>query len=376
MAWGSNEGVQAVQAISQRKPQLDGLRAIAVLAVLHHHFWVESVGGLGVRLFFVISGYLITGILLSQRDQARASGLKSSLFTFYARRAIRLFPPYYALIVACLILNLGDMRSTFPWHALYLSNVLIAINNAWPAATAHLWSLSVEEQFYLVWPLLVLTLPARFLKWLFLAAVVAAVAFRAVFFAYAGSTVAIWVATPAALDALGIGALMALHEGRGGQAPRWSVIFAGIVLAPVLTTLLLPGTAEAWYVWGEFLMALPMALLVLGASRGFPGWFGAILQSRPLMYIGKISYGIYLYHLAILILFENLSGKFDLNLPLTRGPLLFVVLSAVTILVASTSWYLLEQPINRLKERLPYRGKGGREAAASATLGSRSSASP
>lgn len=365
-----------MQAVSQRKPQLDGLRAIAVLAVLHHHFWVEAVGGLGVRLFFVISGYLITGILLSQRDRVRTSGLRSSLFTFYARRAIRLFPPYYALIVVCLILNLGDMRTTFPWHALYLSNVLIAINNAWPAGTAHLWSLSVEEQFYLVWPLLVLTLPARFLKWLFLAVIVCAVAFRAVFFAHVNSAVAIWVATPAALDALGIGALMALHESKGGRLPRWSAIFAGIILVPTLATLLLPGSAGAWYVWGEFLMALPLALLVLGASRGFPGWFGAILQSRPLMYIGKVSYGVYLYHLAILLLVENLSAKFALGLPLERGPLLFVVLSAATILAASASWYLLEQPINRLKHRFPYRGKGDREAPARAAVATRSSASP
>src|SRR5438874_1438183 len=148
-------------------PQLDGLRAFAVFGVLIQHFLsFEMPGFLGVRLFFVLSGFLITGLLLDSRNLVE-SGLSTygeQLKRFYARRMLRLYPPLLVFIAVCLVLDLGRMRSDWPWHATYLSNVyLIFIRPRQNLFPVHiLWTLSIEEQFYLAWPLFILFAPRRY----------------------------------------------------------------------------------------------------------------------------------------------------------------------------------------------------------------------
>ncbi len=151
--------------------QLDTLRAFAVTAVLIRHFWPElqpglDLGARGVHLFFVLSGFLITGILLRSRalveDSGRGTGL--AIRRFYIRRFLRIFPIYYLVLAVTWALGFPDVRSGIVWHLAYGSNILFAIENQWPPTTAHLWSLSVEEQFYLIWPLLMLLVPRRHLR--------------------------------------------------------------------------------------------------------------------------------------------------------------------------------------------------------------------
>ena len=138
--------------------RFDGLRALAVLAVIQHHFGIKAVndvlapGGPAVQLFFVLSGYLITGILLDAREQADRG---AALTTFYIRRALRIFPAYYVALTLAASLNV-NVYDAWPWHAAYLSNVRIALDGKWPGPVSHFWSLSVEEQFYLLWPMIVL----------------------------------------------------------------------------------------------------------------------------------------------------------------------------------------------------------------------------
>lgn len=152
-------------ALSHMK-QLDGLRAIAVLSVLYYHFYSNALpfGIMGVRLFFVLSGFLITGILLQCRRLAETGG-QSSLFTlrrFYIRRFLRIFPLFYLVLLVSAVINLQGFRDGLWWHAAYLSNVYFAAGgNA--GATIHFWSLSVEEQFYLIWPWLILYVPRAWL---------------------------------------------------------------------------------------------------------------------------------------------------------------------------------------------------------------------
>src|SRR5262249_15573796 len=152
-------------------PQLDGLRAFAVGAVLIHHFFKPArIGGvdfalLGVWLFFVLSGFLITGILLRLRDQVDHSGYPSgfALRQFYIRRFLRIFPLYYSVLFMAATIDLGDVRDTILWHLAYISNYLFATRQDWGSITAHFWSLSVEEQFYILWPVLILFAPRRLL---------------------------------------------------------------------------------------------------------------------------------------------------------------------------------------------------------------------
>jgi len=140
-------------------PQLDAIRAIAVLFVMVFHFIpgvdrYAPLRSIGVRLFFVLSGFLITGILTASRD--RPTGL--ALRTFYARRFLRIVRLCYFALFVAFVFNISVVRSTLGWHLAYLTNVLIYARGAWRGAVSHFWSLAVEEQFYLVWPWLMLWL--------------------------------------------------------------------------------------------------------------------------------------------------------------------------------------------------------------------------
>jgi peptidoglycan/LPS O-acetylase OafA/YrhL len=158
-------------------PQLDGLRCVAVLLVIWEHagpVWFRVTGGFGVRWFFVLSAYLITGILLRERG----APLGATLQAFYMRRALRILPPYYLLLAAVALSGIPLISGReLAAHALYLSNWWF-LTQHWSREIGHLWSLAVEEQFYLVWPALVLMLPTRALPRLFVGSVLVALAWQ------------------------------------------------------------------------------------------------------------------------------------------------------------------------------------------------------
>lgn len=172
-------------------PQLDALRAFAVFAVLVHHFLPAELltwqfaqlpwGFLGVRLFFVISGFLITGILLRARDEAAAAGVLPTtvLFNFYARRCLRIFPLYYFVVLSGLALNLPPMREEWIWLVSYTLNLRISALGWYPENISHFWSLAVEEQFYLLWPFVVLFAPKPLLMRIAIGMVVIGIGYRA-----------------------------------------------------------------------------------------------------------------------------------------------------------------------------------------------------
>ena len=146
------------------RPQLDGLRAVAVLAVAWSH-WERPYQfgipfGAGVHLFYVLSGFLITGILLEVRQQHQRG---AALRTFYIRRALRIFPAFYLTLAFAWWAEVPPLRETLAWHATYLSNAQIVLTETWPGAISHFWSLAVEEQFYLLWPWLIVFVPERLL---------------------------------------------------------------------------------------------------------------------------------------------------------------------------------------------------------------------
>ena len=168
-------------------PEFDGLRALAAIAVVLGHSalelsWIREarLHVIAVRLFFVLSGFLITSILLGMkgRVEERHSNVGSELKTFYIRRALRIFPPYFAFLFFFLAIGNVFVRNTFLWHAAYLSNVYAAFVRPLESPVAHFWTLAVEEQFYLVWPLLLLCVPRRWLSRVLLAAVAFAVGYR------------------------------------------------------------------------------------------------------------------------------------------------------------------------------------------------------
>ncbi|MBH1991540.1 MAG: acyltransferase [Sphingomonadaceae bacterium] len=333
------------------RPQLDGLRAVAVTLVLLGHFALDRtvIGHVGVRIFFVLSGYLITGILLQARD-AREAGQAQPLRHFYIRRILRLWPAYYLLLGVALIANIDNIRSVAPWHLVQASNILFAWRNAFvPPVTAHWWSLAVEEQFYLVWPLVVFFLPRRWL----VPAIIAAIGMANVGRAFIPMDDIAYLTLPfMSFDALAAGALVTVAE-RRGPMPGWLLPGTLLLGAITLVVLLLPLPFGLNLHLSEALTApLFAGLVALAASGRSPSWLGRVLCWPPILYIGRISYGVYLYHLFILLAMWKLdeTAAFLAH----HRMVMFLIGSAATIIVATASWYMIERPINALKRRYPF----------------------
>jgi peptidoglycan/LPS O-acetylase OafA/YrhL len=358
-------------------PQLDGLRFFAVMAVVVAHNWDPSLGpwilnrvnlgGLGVGLFFVLSGFLITGILLQGRrlDDSRPRSRLFFMRQFYARRFLRIFPVYYAVLIGITILG-SERSQVLPWLFTYTTNIYI-----WHHLTfirfSHFWTLAVEEQFYLVWPLLLLFLPRRWLVSALVTLICLAPLYRLyATFRYpvdasiAGSFTS-GTLTVGHLDSLGLGSFLALAFSREHGGERVHRILVRLVLpvgvATYVTVLALSHYGvddRALVALDETGAALVFCWLIGTASRGFDGVPGWVLDWSPIVYLGKISYGIYIFHLLIpLIAFSWFAKHLGIAYS-NSGFINFVATSLATFAVASVSWHAFEAPINRLKRHFPY----------------------
>lgn len=314
-------------------PALDGLRGTAILAVLACHYaallpkgpngqaiaGVLDIGWAGVDLFFVLSGFLITGILVDAREA------QHYFRNFYARRILRIFPLYYgflALIVLLLLLvrlvpqiphdGLEALWPPQPWLWTYTANFWIGWPRQWSVpmeAIAPLWSLSVEEQFYLIWPLVVFTFSRRKLIWICLGIMAGALLVRLVFTRLGASWFAVYTWTPTRADSLAAGGLLALLIRRqaGGQSLRKMSYYAGAA-AGLLLLAVFPGFDMPHHPWRTDLLYTVLAVLFAallfwaidpGSLFGVPKRFYEI---RGLRLIGRYSYGIYILHLPLMYL--------------------------------------------------------------------------
>jgi peptidoglycan/LPS O-acetylase OafA/YrhL len=340
---------------TERIPQLDGLRALAVTFVMAFHFIpgvdrVAPLGSIGVRLFFVLSGFLITRILLQSRDLAIGDALRR----FYIRRSLRIFPVFYLVLAIAALINIGPVRSTIGWHVTYLTNVYLFDRGAWHGSISHLWSLAVEEQFYLVWPFVVLSLSERKLAPAIALMVVVAPVTRLLIGGPMNS-----VLPTSCLDSLGAGALLALPATRdlmiriGGAigvplvAGALALRYAGMRGVPLEVVL-------------DFGVSLSSAWLVGATSRGFSGIVGSALQVKPVVYIGTVSYGLYLFHgFMPYVLGRYVPGFIEMSWPVRA-----LLLTVATFAVAALSWKVFEAPILRLKDKLSDRQVAGAESLA------------
>jgi peptidoglycan/LPS O-acetylase OafA/YrhL len=316
-----------------------------------------------VLLFFVLSGYLITGILLQCRALVQ-SGVESTGYTlrqFYIRRFLRIFPIYYTILVTGWMLHDNVIRDSIWWHFSYTSNIYLALRGDWHTPISHLWSLSVEEQFYLIWPVLILRLPQRELSPMIIGLILAAPLFRGIGSIAGLNPVAAWVFIPACLDTLGAGALLALAQHWPNQMPswardrsRWLPWIGLLLLLGMMAVCRLKGETPLYMALYDSGAAMVFVALVARASKGIPGIVGRALEWRPIAYLGRISYGVYLLHLfvfsAINKLADHVVGSHGSQYLM---PLLMSYL-ATTLLLASFSWHFLEAPLNDLKRFFPY----------------------
>ena len=350
-------------------PQLDGLRALAVLAVWFEHWGLPPIpglkrihewGGLGVYLFFVLSGFLITGILLRGREAIEATNipLLEVTRTFYIRRFLRILPVYY-VVLFCTAILLPDTRRLFWWHLTYTTNLWYGVHWYDYVPGAHFWSLAVEEQFYLVWPWLVLLTPRRLLLKSMIGIAVVSALYRLgyIFQPWHKPGVTTMLAWSLGnFDRLAMGSILAVLWERGNWKQIRSLcaacLWVGLVGEIVMQLMGTPkGDNRFVFALHPVTAALLFTWLVNGAARGFRGPVGWILQSGPMLYLGRISYGVYLLH----VFTPALLKRAHMHVPNGPWVVRFPILAAVTLGLASISWFMLERPINQLKRRFTYR---------------------
>ncbi len=340
-------------------PQIDALRTLAVCGVAYEH-WVPKAyhfgfawGDAGVQMFFIISGFLISSILLQCRQY---SDKIFALKAFYARRFLRIFPLYYLTLLIVFIFQITPIRDRIFWHLTYLSNLCFFLRNDWDGALSHFWSLAVEEQFYLFWPLVVMFIPKKFLSASFFSLVAIGIISRIVFPIIFPDRPLIIILPNLNFDALGLGAILALNQAKP-QILRFPISFTsiGLPVFAILFALQIAGVSiPYYYLLSHTFMLLGFVWTIDRASRGFKGIVGRLLNLPVLIYLGRISYGLYLFHnLASwpVSIFCKAIGHPGWENGVSGGMLKIVA----TLVGATLSWYLFESPINSLKHLFPYR---------------------
>ncbi|GJL50169.1 MAG: acyltransferase [Nitrospirales bacterium] len=351
------------------KPQLDSLRALAAFGVFMQHFLDEEnlfrttipIGDLGVRLFFVLSGFLITGLLLDGRDQVETFRRPTpTLFIhFYVRRFLRLTPIYYLALLLILVFTATNTSQLW-WFFAYLQNIHFTLNNEFTIAD-HFWTLAVEEQFYLFWPFVILFVPRTYIFSVVLVAVIIGPLFRLLCLSIGLTHFQGSMLMPAHLDTLGIGALLAILSRKVEidkfQLQRILIISCSIgflLLSSVLISKIIDAPSSIEFVLGELGAGLLFAWIIGKAAEGFAGPIGLVLNRPTLIYFGRISYGMYVIHLFVPDLLNGIGLMSLLPHSFNHDEWIRLFLfSGVSILLAMVSRHLLEKPINNLKRYFP-----------------------
>jgi peptidoglycan/LPS O-acetylase OafA/YrhL len=359
---------------TQHNAALDGLRGVAILSVMLYHFtgsykganpllhlWslVAGAGWMGVDLFFVLSGFLITGILY---DTAHT---EHKVRNFYARRALKIFPLFYAVLFGLLMLTPVLHMHWRPEHLLYfiyLSNVSsllvpdFQLPNQW-VNLGHLWSLAVEEQFYLLWPFVVWRVKNRTtLLRIILAVLVAGPILRVLLLATGMDALDMSRLLVTRADSLLFGAAVALLA-RGPSAdriPAGAILFIAVSLLAILLYVTHgPEQSSAWIATvGYSAIAICCASLIFLAQQG-SNWVTTLFDRPLLRFFGRYSYGLYLFHGLYFVYLRHLSGRLQQVLHSGLLAQLFIALFGFlfSITLAVLSYHFFEAPILTLKRR-------------------------
>jgi peptidoglycan/LPS O-acetylase OafA/YrhL len=345
------------------RPELDGLRAIAILLVFLHHAGMPLVHGahIGVDIFFVLSGFLITALLCQEYEKTGGINLKN----FYVRRILRLTPALFLLLgvfgAYTLATKSGEalMKSVQAifFSALYLSDFALAFDWASLGSLEHTWSLAIEEHFYLIFPVALVLLLGK--KWsrrnifILLGVLIIAIAIHRAF---------LWAPTPQAInrvfygfdtraDGLLVGCLLGLLASWGKLPPvRWFLALPSALM--LIFAIFFASWDSAIYAYGLPLINLSTVIvLAFVLSTGRTVTATAWLGNKALVWVGMISYGLYLWHNLIFILVRE---------RVSESPWIILALGGVISFVcAAASFYLLEKPCLKLKERFAVTKKAG-----------------
>lgn len=362
-------------------PELDVLRAFAVIFVLVEH-WIPRTnfvhflpnGSIGVTLFFVLSGYLITRILLTAKQKVSEGegSLKGVFKAFYIRRSIRIFPIYYLSLLILFFFNFQNIRDFFGWFLFYAGNIFFYKEQTATAGLAHLWTLAVEEQFYLIWPFIILLVSYRYLLSSIYIFIILGVVSRIIFYQIGietGYTAYYSNLTSSCFDSFGVGGLLAYYNVVRKKTFDFNNkrLLTCITITIVIFFLLVINEGIASIILLKLVISLISLFIIGKAITGFNGkWSKEIFQNSILLFIGKISYGIYLYHNFLATGWNQLNAWAVANdyrvpiidviiFPQFSNPYINILIySLITFGLSIISWYWIEQPINKLKKKFSY----------------------
>ncbi len=375
------------RTVKGHMPALDGIRGVAILLVMVCHFTrimdpntpsqllfskLTEAGWTGVDLFFVLSGFLITGILLDSKDSA------SYFFSFYMRRILRIFPLYYTacfvyLVAVPLVQNhLGLLTSVHSiasdqvWFWAYSANWGQAVSGRPFNALVHFWSLAIEEQFYLVWPLVVRVTSERTFARLCIALVLVSQLLRIMLFLKGFSLFVIFQITVTRLDGLALGALAALAVrderwlARADSSLKYLIPlpFVGLVVLGIVSRGFTQINGPLVVLFSPLLLAVMFAGILLSAIVRRGSKFETLLRAPWLRSCGKYSYAMYVFHLPMMMIVEHQNKYFFLRASINAIPGIsrilvvvgYVIMSSLlTYVVARLSWWALESHFINLK---------------------------
>jgi len=346
--------------LRERIPALDGIRGIAILSVVVYHValqfppsivwpasWIYAIlawNGVGVDAFFVLSGFLITGILLDAR------GARGYFSAFYARRVLRIVPVYYLFLIWLLVIRRTPIPSgTGIYYWTFTTNVMIAQGKSVIPETGPLWSLSVEEQFYLFWPAIIALVPPRHFRALCWALIAISLS-TAIACTLAGNGTHYVIMR---LDELAGGGLVAsfLRDGTPIAPPKWLWLAVAALLVFAMKY-----ENQMWILVGTRSAGLLTALTIPIVARDSSTTLSKVLSWRPLISWGLYSYAIYVIHMSIAIpaclwLRTHWPPSFPKGLPLTLSGIALVL--ALCWIAGWISYRVIERPILSLKRFVP-----------------------
>lgn len=338
------------------QPHLDGLRALAILGILFEHLDLPlpamfRCGPLCVRFFFVLTGYFITLSLWRVRGEIADSGEGYlPLGRYYLARLLRTGPPFYLSLLLGAFFGIEEVRTNFFWLATFQANNYIAYLGYWPDAISHYWSLAVQEQFYFLWPLVVLTMPRRWFLPIMVAFIIFGLGFRIACILNDSTTLMRWVTLFGCVDSFAVGGLVAYLRQSQVLARMWqskTLLFAMPLIACACfflgRALMTLPEGNVWLALTETVDAVFLAWVLAASLNGMKDRYARLLSWAPLVYLGRISYGVYVYHVFIIVLVSPLLIPLGMSEDHNASGRIAVLL-ALTLAAASLSWHWIEQP--------------------------------
>lgn len=348
-------------------PGLNGIRAIAVFFVILFHWELPPAlsflrtilpnGNFGVNLFFVLSGFLISSILLIEKE--KAGGLnqlnKKIIINFYIRRFLRIFPIYYLTLLILFFTSLPGFSENFIFYLTYTENFHVYFTHTWDSFS-HTWSLAVEEQFYLVWPFIIIFIKKSKLIYVFLFFILLGPLFSIFQTVFLKPALNVFILPPSCFDAFGLGGLLAYCYTNNNltQIKKWTKILLPFSIILFFYWIFAPMGGHFQYFKRSSDSIMACGLILFCLSNNHVNIRNKLLENKVMYQLGMVSYGIYLFHYSIPYFYasakQSLHFSFEKYDLLINYGFMFIILIAISLL----SFHLIEKPILTLKSRFKY----------------------